>query len=95
MEFVSQSTESSEFYQIPGKEFSKRSVSVPYHNAGNDDSSLLSLILDNTPKPKGKTCFSSVHVVVPPKEHYPASIGCKVKAMKKEASGSLFIFDLF
>lgn len=85
MEFVTQSTESSEFYQIPGKEFCKRSVSVPYHNAGNDDSSLLSLILDNTPKPKGKTCFSSVHIVVPPKEHYPASIGCKVKAMQKEA----------
>ena len=51
-----------DYHRIPTPE--KRSVSISYRNVALHDPDL-SLILEATPKPKGRTSFSTIHVVAP------------------------------
>lgn len=59
-----------EYHTTPPASFSDQSVKVPYiclpSVATGGDASMLNTILDATPKPKGRTSFSSVHVIAPP-----------------------------
>ena len=69
---------SSAYYDLPGPEFSARTVSVGYHQepslATGGRAGLLSNVIERTPKPKGKACFSSVHVVCAQPGGMPAAV---------------------
>jgi hypothetical protein len=51
-----------DFYRIPTME--AKHVALKYTNVSKEDPEL-SVILENTPKPKGRTSFSNIHFVAP------------------------------
>ncbi|GFH52968.1 2-deoxy-scyllo-inosose synthase [Chaetoceros tenuissimus] len=76
----------SDFFQVPSG-MESRSVSIEYHqlldDARSDPAEFLQRILDNTPKPKGRNAFTSIHVVGPHE-----SVGCveaekSIEALRK------------
>mmetsp|Transcript_61427 Transcript_61427/g.171729 ORF Transcript_61427/g.171729 Transcript_61427/m.171729 type:complete len:946 (+) Transcript_61427:96-2933(+) len=60
------------YHATPPASFADRRVKVPYIHlpsvATGGDPSMLEAILRETPRPKGRTEFSSVHVVAPPEQ---------------------------
>lgn len=87
------STEAS-FFSIPSEGFADRTVRVPYNNVSDFGPGLLDEILTRTPPPKGRTEFSSVHIVAPPVGVDDSELEETILLMQRQAAGNARVYRL-